>query len=561
MTALFKNNLRLTRFILRRDRVSNLIWLGGIISLCIGFAAGIGGMYPDSESLNAMLVTLESPAFKAMVGTPFVGETGELSLGGMYAVYILVWAAIIVGIMNVFLVVRHTRQDEERGRIELIRSLPVGRLSNLSSSITAAVILNLLISLVIGFGLAAVGERDMASVSGGLLFGGIMGAFGIFMAGISAVFCQLCKNPGVAMSLSFGTLTLLYMLFATGSMRDSQIILNISILGLLQHAKPYAGNHYWLPVIATVLASCGLILTAFLLCKSRDMGEGLIPARPGKKDASPRLKSPEQLAWRLLKTPFVVWMCIIPMLGAAYGLIMGDMETLINSNDMFKQISGGDPMRMASFFLLIMAICAGIPVLQFMLKVRTQEKRGYSENLLSRSVSRYAQMRGYFIIAVVSAILMPLMNAVGFWGGSHAVMEEPIRFTNWLLACSVYIPAILVLLGVAAVLNGFLPKFTSWAWWYLGFSFVILYLGQIMNLPQWLGKLSPFGHVPMLPHVEQIGEMQFEIGGVVETIPLFGEATYTFTSGDITALIIMTILSIIMFVLGFMGFRKRDSQS
>ncbi len=42
----------------------------------------------------------------------------------------LLLTAMAVGIMSILLVTRHTRADEEDGRIEMIRSLPAGRLAN-----------------------------------------------------------------------------------------------------------------------------------------------------------------------------------------------------------------------------------------------------------------------------------------------------------------------------------------------------------------------------------------------------------------------------------------------
>jgi ABC-2 type transport system permease protein len=537
---MFASNFTLCKFILRRDWLQTVLWFAGIFALTVGFGAAIPDMYPDQESLGAMVETLKSPAMVAMIGPAYTDSSGVLTLGAMYSVFMLVWSAIIVGVMNIFFVVRHTRRDEEYGRIEVIRSLPVGRLSNLSATLTTAVILNVSLALFVGLGLGIVGERNM-DYAGGLLFGAAICSFGLVMASITAIFCQLNKNPNTATAVSIGFLTLLYFLSAVGHMQESKPLAAVSLLGFIMKAKVYVDNN-WMPVIIVLMVALVSTAIAFYLCSIRDMGEGLIPSRPGKSDAAPYLKNAGGLAWRLLRTPFIVWVLVIPILGIAYGSIMGDLESFINTNEIFMQISGGDPMRMASFFLLVMSLCSAIPVLQFILKVRGQEKRGYAENILARSVSRHSQLRGYFIIALITAVIMPVLNAAGFWAGSTPVMDHPVSFGKWFLGCVVYIPALLVMIGVAMILIAYLSRYTGLAWGYLGFSFAVLYLGRLVNLPEWIGKLSPFGHIPMIPKVERIGEL----------------ATYNINTSEMTAMLVMTVLAAIMFVLGFIGYRNRD---
>lgn len=564
---MFDNNMVLCRFYLRRDWLRTIIWFALILALAVGFGAGVSGMYPDQPSLDAMIEALNNPAFKAMLGQYYLTD-GVLTLGGMYSVYMLVWLVMIVGCMSVALVVRHTRQDEENGRLEVVRSLPVGRMANISATLTAAVILNIILAVLIGLGLGAVGNADRGmDFAGAFAVGGACAAFGIVMAGVTAIFCQLNKSPGSAMAFSFGFLGFLYMIFMMGSMQDNEAVANISILGLIQRSKIFVEND-WMPIIIT--AAVGVLLSAasLWLCKIRDLGESLIPSRPGKADAKPYLKSPSGLAWRLLRPWVIFWALIIPLLGLSYGSIMGDMETFIDTNEVFRQISKGNVMVMVSMFMLIMAIIGAIPILHFMLKARGEEKRGYAENILSRSASHKDQLRGYFIIAMLSAVFVPFLNAVGFWAGSTPVMDNPVPFSNWLLSCVVYIPAFLVLIGVAIALIGWLPKYTGLAWGYLGYSFGVLYLGSLLDFPEWMNKLSPFGHIPSLPYVEQLGEAPYilpdgtpllDATGAQVIMPVFAdEATYTLSSGNITAMLVMTLLAVAMIVFGFIGYRRRD---
>ncbi len=523
---MFQNTCLLSRLVFRRDRLRSLLWLIGVVLLVVGFGGAVPGMYPTEAERLVMAETMKSPAMLLMLGPVYDG-TGYPT-GALYSNFMLLWSAAIMAIMNIFLVVRHTRQDEERGRIEVVRSLPVGRLSNLSAVLVSSVVLNAAFSLLMGFGLAALRVESMG-LEGSLLFGAALGATGLLFAAVTAIFCQLCASPRTAQSLSFAFLVIMFMVRGVGDMR-SEALACLSPLGLILRIQAYVENLWW-PVLAILLVSVVFAGIAFWLCAIRDMGEGIVPARPGKRNAAPYLKNAGGLAWRLLRTPIIIWALVVPLLGMSYGSIMGDMESFISTNEIFKVIiPDGDPARFVSFLMVIMSIVGTIPVLQFILKARSQESGGYAENVLARTASRHNQLRGYFLIALASGVLVPFLNAVGFWAGSFPVMENPIAFTTFLRASMVYVPAIWFMLGIAMLLIAYFPRFTVFSWAYLGYAFFILYICSMMKLPEWLGKLSPYGYIPRLP------------------IDEFNAASA----------VILTAIAVAMFVFAFIGYRKRD---
>jgi len=183
-----------------------------------------------------------------------------------------------------------------------------------------------------------------------------------------------------------------------------------------------------------------------------------------------------------------------------------------------------------SFMMIVMSIIGTVPILQCILKARSQESGGYAENILARAVSRRSQLSGYFRIALAASVLMPFLNAVGLWAGSYFSMEQAVAFSTILQAGMAYVPAIWVMLGISMLLIAYLPRFVSFAWAYLGYAFVVLYFGSMMRLPGWLLKLSPYGHIPMLPMED-------------------------FSAGTMA---VMVVLSAVMCVLGFVGYRKRE---
>ncbi|MCL2014315.1 MAG: hypothetical protein FWG69_04935 [Oscillospiraceae bacterium] len=560
---MFKNNWTICRFIIRRDWLRIIFWFFGTTALVVGFGAALPNLFGTEEGRAGMLSMMENPALVAMMG-PIYYQNGTagiegFTLGAMYSLFMVIWSVMILAVMNIFHVIRHTRQDEEYGRIEVIRSLPVGRLSNLSATLTSAVIINTAFSLLLGLGLSAVNTESMG-FAGSMLFGAAMGTIGLVFAAIAAIFCQLCANPRTAAALSFFTLGAAYMLRAVGDMEKNEIISCLSPIGLIYRTRIYTENQWW-PVFILLMVTVAISLFAFLLCRARDMGEGIIPARPGKKDAAKYLSSPSGLSWRLLRTPFIVWAVTIPVLSASYGSIMGDVDAFVKAAPPLMQLTGGSSLKMASFLMVIMSLCSTIPILNFILKARSEEKRGYAENIIARSASRHSQLRGYFVIAIFSCVLMPFLNALGFYAAGSVVMDEPFRFPDVFNTCMVYAPAMIFMLGAAMLLIGYFPKYASFSYGYLGYAFAAIYMGGMMNAPEWLGKLSPFGHIPMLPKVEETGQIEvFAADGTLQIIPEFGSASFSLDGGDIAALSVMTALAVTMCILGFIGYSKRDME-
>lgn len=181
----------------------------------------------------------------------------------------------------------------------------------------------------------------------------------------------------------------------------------------------------------------------------------------------------------------------------------------------------------------IMSMINVIPVLVFILKLRGEEKRNRTEHLLARAVSRPQLMGSYLMISFVASFVMQLLSIIGIWFAGAAVMEEPIPFGRMFNTGMVYLPAIWIMIGVAVFLIGYLPKAISFIWLYLVYTFIVVYLGGILQIPGWMKKLSPFGNVPQIP---------------VEEMNIF----------KITILI---TIAFVLMVVGVCGYRKRDVQT
>jgi len=218
---MFSNTGILTKFFLRRDRISSTIWIFGILAMTLSIAYAFPGIFETEEERIVLVEMMQSPAMVAMLGPAYGSENGidGYTNGAMMSNMMLLFTIIAVVIMNIFLVVKHTRKDEEAGRIEVIRSLPVGRLSNLSATMVVCIITNTILALLTGLGLYALQVEGM-DLYGSFFYGMALGISGILFATITAVFCQLASNSRGAVGYSFSILGLSYLLQAGGASNE-----------------------------------------------------------------------------------------------------------------------------------------------------------------------------------------------------------------------------------------------------------------------------------------------------------------------------------------------------
>lgn len=520
----------LSRFIIRRDRIRIPIWLFSITLITILVANAFTNLYANDQERQAMAETMQNPAMSAMVGQGY--GLDNYTTGAMMAHQMLLFTGLAVAIMSILLVTRHTRADEENGRIEMVRSLPTGRLSNLHATVLVISVTNILLALLVGFSLYAL-QIDSMDLQGSLLYGTALGVIGIFFTAITALFAQLSESSRGTIGLSFSVLGIAYLIRAIGD-AGNEMISWFSPLGWVLGAEVYV-NNYWWPMILTVAVAIILILLAFYLNAIRDLESGFISVKPGRKHASIFLQSPLGLAFRIQRTSTIAWMIGMILLGASYGSVLGDLESFFGENEMMQELlTSAEGFSLTEQFIpmlmTIMAMLSNVPALIAILKLKSEEKKNRTEHLLSRAVSRTQLIGGYFFIAIIIGFIMISLAAIGLWSAGTTVMDDPISFSTIFQAAIVYVPAIWIMIALALFLIGLRPSLTGLIWLYLGYSFFVIYLGEMLDLPEWLGNLSPYGHISQLP---------------IEDMDYISSAT-------------LIIVAIVFSVIGFSAYKKRD---
>ncbi|MFP3358452.1 ABC transporter permease [Planococcus sp. SIMBA_143] len=530
MSQLFDHTWSLIRFILRRDRVRLPIWILSFVFVSAGIVLVFDNLYGDDIERQAIAETMENPAMVAMVGPNYGGA--DYTTGAMTAHEMLVMTAAIVALMNILLVIRHTRGDEEEGRLELVRALPVGQLSSLTAVLLVLTIVNALLAVLTGVSMAAL-QVESVDLHGSLLFGAALGATGLFFAALTAVFAQLTQNARATTGLSIAALLVFYMIRAIGDVMSEALSLT-SPLGWILRAKPFVENLWW-PVMLSVGLAVALSLLALYLNSIRDHDSGFLPMRAGRTQAPATLRGPFGLAWRLQRTGLISWAVALFILGISYGSVLGEIERFFEGIDLFQQlIVEQEGFSLIELFIpvlsSVMAILASIPAIMVMLKVKTEEKNGRMEHVIGRSVSRWRVALSYWLLAALTAITMLFLTGIGLGLAGNAVLAEDLPLGTYIGASFVYLPAVLIMIGLTLVFIGFLPNFASVIWLYLGLSFFVVYLGELLQLPDWVEKLTPYGHIPAIP----LDEVNYGV------------------------LALMIAIAVLLSVAGAYGFRRRD---
>ena len=126
----------------------------------------------------------------------------------------------------------------------------------------------------------------------------------------------------------------------------------LSPIGWGLEMRPFGGDRWWL--LALPLALCaGLVVAAARYAARRDLGRGLLPVQTGAAEASPRLRGPFGLAWRLQRAAFISWLVAMLCTGLIFGSISDTATTASGeSRDWYEKLAGSTDM-LASLLHLV----------------------------------------------------------------------------------------------------------------------------------------------------------------------------------------------------------------
>lgn len=482
----------LLRAYLRRDRWMLLAWVVGIVLTYYATAASIPSIYTTQAALDEAAALMEgNAAYVAMAGPTRAIDT----IGGQVAWQCQAFGAVLVGLMSMFLVVRHTRADEESGRDEMIRAAAVARPAPAVAGVLVSLGANLVVGLLVALSLIPL---DLA-VADSLALGLGLTACGWVYTGTAAVAAQLGSTARSAYGYAGGLLALTYALRAVGDLSGGALSW-LSPIGWYQYLHAFSGLRWW-PLLISLAATAGVLALAATLFARRDYGGGVWPARPGP--AHGRLHSALALAWRLQRGQVVGWCLGMLAFGLAYGAIGDDVEGMLGDSEAMQEamvLTGGTVTDgFFAYSIMLMAICATAFSITSARRPHAEEESGHLESLLATALPRRTWLGGHVLITVVGTAAVVAAGGAGLGLGYLMVTGDGDYAWRITWPILMYLPAVLLLSALARLVYGLLPQRMILAWLPLAAVFVLMMFGQLLRFPDWLVRLSPFQRIAQEP--------------------------------------------------------------
>jgi ABC-2 type transport system permease protein len=511
---------------LRRDRIRISIWVASIALLVFLTAVGVKSLFPTQALIDQAAAATQHNAGAIAFNGPAQGLD---TLGGQIAFQVGAGGMVAVGLMSLFMIGRLTRGDEEAGRLELVRSLPVGIHAPAFAALMTVAAINAAVAVLVSAALVAEG----LPTAGSLVLGASFAAVGLLFTGVALVAAQITENTRVVYGSSGALVGLAYVMRIVGDIGNGTLSW-LSPIGLAQKARPFAGERWWalLPLLAAAVA---LIAVAFRLAVRRDHGSGLVAPRPGRIVAAPSLGHPLGLAMRLQRGALIGWGAGVLVTGIAYGWIAPTIDSFVANNKAVAQMmaSAGVGSLTDTYFATsfrVMALIASGFAIQSALRLRSEESALRAESVLATPVTRWRWAASHLTIALAGSVALLAVAGLAT-GVSYAVAGGPWSSVPRLLgAAVVYAPAMWLVTGLAAIVFGFAPRWVDAAWGILAGCFVVALLGVVLRLPDWVQKLSPFERTPALPAAN------------MAVLPLA----------------VLTVLAAVLMLGGLGGLRRRD---
>lgn len=487
----------MVRFVVHRNRVRLAVWLVVLVGLFAYVGAYYKSLFTTQQALDDFAKVSDTPGIRALTGLAAAPNT----LGG--AVWTKVWmtSALALAFGVVFLVTRNGRADEEVGRTELLRSRELGLHAYSAASWLVCAVLSVLVGALITVVSAASGLDPYGTgITGSLIVGASVTGVGLVGLGVGAVAGQVASTSRGANALGSAVLGVLYVLRMVGDLGDGRLTW-ASPVGWGQEMQPWGADRWWpfglLVVLAVVLLALATVLEAH-----RDHGAGLMPQRPGPAGAPVRYATPLGLGLRLQRGPVVGWSVTVVLSGLLFGSVVHAMDNLLNDagGPLPAILRGRGIDALMAVLAGMIALVVAVFAVQSATTLRADEASGLVETQLAGALSRTRwALQRLLIPAVGAAVLLAAGGAL--LGASYGATVHDGSWTGRMAVASlVYWPAVMVLVGVAVTLFGWLPRLAvALTWGLLAALWFVMLIGDALHLPAWVLDVLPFSATPYLP--------------------------------------------------------------
>lgn len=521
---------------LKRDWLKITVWLIALAGVFVAVAAKFDGIYGSAKQINTIAETLRSKAMVALVGTI---PNGHLSTALIFSSEMVVFWGLFNIIFNYSLAVGVSRGQEESGLTEMVLGgHPVGRLAPITAAALELLIANALFSVLTGVG-TMMANMPGSNNEGTWLLAIAIGAVGWTFGMISLIFAQLVADSHNVSMYNYAFLGAAYLVRMVTDVSNPDYTW-LSPLGWIEKASFYVDNNWW-PIVMLIALAFVAFVVALALNVNRDIDAGIIHVRSGKS-RSRFLRGPATLLMWNQKSTGLSWILGMAILGASYGSVFDSIGKIVNANPAMQKMMGESGIRhmeqsqLLSYISLLgiifglLAVVAGAMVVN---RLFTEERRSYLQMVITKPQSRTYLLLTYLIFGTVFAAVVLFIALFSMMAAGNSVITHDLAFKYFWKVFISSLPVVVLFISILVGLIGIAPKFRSLIWILLGGSFMISYFGSLMDMPKWLLKISPYYWNKRVP---------------VESI-------------NTNAALWMLVIAVILIVVGFIGYNKRDLES
>lgn len=497
----------LARFVLRRDRVRLSVWTLALAGSTAATVPVLDDMFATEEERQGRAALMDTPT-GIVFGGPGYG-LDDYTLGPMMVNEMTMTLLIAMAVMSILHVIRHTRAEEESGRAELLRSNVLGSGAPMAAALLTITLVNLFIGGIIALVLAGF-DLDAAD---SLAYGLGLALAGITFGAIAAVCAQVSEHGRSASGLAFLAVGVLFMLRVVGDMAEpgGNLLSWLSPFAWGQQAQPFHDLR-WAPLALYGAVIVALVLAAHLLSSRRDLGVGLVAARPGPAGAGRLLRGVTTLQLHQQRGSIITWTLAVLLFAVSFGTLATEVEGMFESNPDLGAVFGTDVDDVIGGFLAYITSYVIMGAAAFgalsVLRMRAEENSGRTELVLSAAVGRVAWLGSALVVAAVSTLFVVLAGGLGLGLGAAAVLEDGAWVGRLLHAALAQLPAALAFGALAALVLGTVPRLADLLWLWLGYSILATVMGGLLEFPDRAMSLSAFEILPRLP-VEDFDPLRY----------------------------------------------------
>lgn len=491
MSAPFAGTGILVGLALRRDVAVTATWSILFAAVLWAGTESFRLSYPDAAALAGYAAAMAAAPVQRFFNGPGAGLD---TLGGLVVFELGGYLLIVVAVLSILIVVRHSRAEEAGGTAELIGAGRTGRHALNAAAFVAAVVAAAWWGLVCAGVLGGLG----LGWGGAWAYGASVALAGLLLAAVALVACQLGEQPATATATSGAVLLAAFLLRGAGDLRGDGWWW-ASPLGWAQATRPFGEA---VPAAVAVAGAFAMLawVAAAVLNSRRDVGAGWVRPRPGPATASVTLRRLPGLVASQQRGAALGWWVVVAVLGAALGLVSTEFVAAEGLLDLTAFLGPqADPvLAFVSFSARLLAVLAAAAGVATVRTAALEERTGRLDLLLAGPVGR-PRWLGWHVAGALSGSAVALgLGAAGLVGGL-AVTGVDVDLTDAAVDVGAFLPAVWAVTAIAVAVFGARPRLLGLAWLPVVHAVVAGVFGELLRLPAWAIDLTPFAHVAQRP--------------------------------------------------------------